>query len=97
MAVDAGQKKLRRYVVTYENAKCQTYQGGMCARVCMNNEISPFLGCLQSHYVHRTYILVHFFSFSSCEIMFSLFLYAGDVAKCETIDSCIKSRSSIFT
>ena len=69
----------------------------VCACVCMNNEIEPFLGFFLPHYVHMTYILTHFFSFSSCGTMFSLFLYASDVAKRGACNLHIKSQSSIFT
>ena len=45
----------------------------VCACVCKNNEIAPFLGFSLSHYVHKTYKLAHSCSFSSCGIMFIYF------------------------
>ena len=50
----------RRHMATYENVTCHTrVHVPVCARVCMNHEITYFSGFLLSHYVHMPYIRAH--------------------------------------
>ena len=68
----------------------------VCAHVCMNNEIAPFLGFSLSHYVHIPYILAHSLSFLSCGTMF-LFLSYGTPSSLNRSLSSSSRHISTFT
>ena len=60
-----------------------------CARVCMNNEIEPFLGFSLCHYVHKSYISAGSSDFSSSGTIFSVLMCTGELMLCGVSDRAI--------